>query len=64
MKHEKLLGQFNTHMPKPAVSENEDRVVVLGERVRNGNREIRAHWDGYDQSADEWIDARQLHEEN
>ena len=55
-----MLGQFDTPMLKPAVSENE----VLGEQVRNGNREIRVHWDGYDQSADEWIDGRQLHEEN
>ena len=39
-------------------------VEVLGERVRNGKREIRVHWDGYDQSGDEWIDARQLHAEN
>ena len=59
-----MLGQFDTRMLKPAVSENEHRVEVLGERVRNGNREIRVHWDGYDQSADELIDAQQLHEEN
>ena len=64
MEHEKVLGQFDTHMLKSAVSENDHRVEVLGERVRNGNREIRVHWDGYGQSADEWIDARQLHEEN
>ena len=64
MEHEKVLGQFDTHMLKSAISENEYKVEVLGERVRNGNREIRVYWDGYDQSADEWIDARQLHEEN
>ena len=51
-------------MLKPAVSENEHRMEVLGERVRNGNRELRVHWDGYGQSADEWKDARKLHEVN
>ena len=42
---------IDAHMLKPAVNENEHRVEVLGERVRNGNREIRVDWDGYDQSA-------------
>ena len=36
---------------------------ILGERVREGKREILVHSDGYAQSADEWMDARQVDEE-
>ena len=64
MENEKVHGQFDTHTLKADVAENMHIVNVLGERMRNGNRDIRVHWDGYAQSADEWVDARQVHEEN
>ena len=64
MDGEHKLGQFDANMLKPAVEERLHKIQILGERVRNGIREIRVHWDGYPQSTDEWVDARQVDEES
>ena len=64
MDGEHILGQFDANMLKPAVEERLHKIQILGERVRNGIREVRVHWDGYPQSADEWVGARQVDEES
>ena len=64
MDGERILGQFDANMLKPAVEERLHKIQILGERVRNGIREIRVHWDGYPLSTDEWVDARQVDEES
>ena len=63
MDGEKVLGQFDGHMLKTVIVQDLHRVQVLGERMRRGKREILVHWDGYAQSADEWVGARQVDEE-
>ena len=60
---EKVLGQLDGHMLKAAAEQDAHKVQILGERVRKGRREILVHWDGYAQSADEWVDASQVDEE-
>ena len=60
MNGEKIVSQFDSHMLSPAVVENVHKISILGRRIRKGKEEIHVHLDGYPQSEDEWIDARQL----